>query len=245
MSNTAPSCSSAGTPARDRRLECLRLARSPDGGLTVLSFLAALSLAQPPTVPDSPGAVESFRYFLLLFGSDAGPLRPARTHTWATYVKAEGRHVAEAVTISWLPADLVVNPLRPLRPEAGVNLTLADTLKWVREGGQRVTLFGPYEVDAARFVVAQTERELLDGGRVSYRAASSPAGMPPGLANCITAVGSVEPAVARRLPVRQFGRRGTAKAARDIEAGGAVKPADADWLLAALDVGPVDRSPKR
>lgn len=196
--------------------------------------LLAASLVQPPTVPDSPTGVEPARYFLLLFGSDAGPLRPGRTHTWATYVRAEGERVADSLTISWLPADLHVNPGRPLKPEAGVNLGLHETLKWVRDGGQRVTLFGPYETDAARFAVAQTERDLLDGGRVSYRAASSPFGMPPGLANCITAVGSVEPAVARRLPVRQFGRRGTGKAARQIEAGGEVRPADADWLLPAL-----------
>ena len=195
--------------------------------------LLAAALAQPPTVPDSPTA-EPARYFLLLFGSDAGPLRPARTHTWATYVRADGHAVAEAVTVSWLPADLVINPLRPRRPEAGVNLGLPETLKFVQDQGQKTVLFGPYQIDQARFVVAQTERELLDGGRVSYRAASDPRGMPPGLANCITAVGSVEPAVARRLPTFQYGRRGTGKAARDIEAGGTVKAADADWLLPAL-----------
>ncbi len=210
----------------------------------MIPLLVALSLAQPPTVPDSPTAIEAPRYYLLLFGSDAGPLRPARTHTWATYAKADGHRMVEHVSISWLPADLVINPLRPLRPEAGANLGLADTFRFVLDQGQKVTLFGPYEVDAVRFAVAQTERELLDGGRVSYRAASSPGGMPPGLANCITAVGSVEPAVARRIPVRQFGRRGTAKAAREIVTEGtAVRVADAEWLLPALglDAGSITR----
>ena len=203
-----------------------------------MCLLVALALAQPPTVPDAPPADDPARYFLLLFGSDAGPLKPARTHTWATYVKADGRRVADAVTVSWLPADLVINPLRPRRPEAGVNLGLHETLRFVLDQHQRVTLFGPYTVEAARFVVAQTERELLDGGRVSYRAASDPRGMPPGLANCITAVGSVEPAVARRLPTFQYGRRGTARAARDIAADGTVRATHADWLLPALGLEP-------
>ena len=202
-------------------------------GSAVLLLLAVF-LTPPPTVPDAPAA----DFYLLLFGSDAGPLRPARTHTWATYAKADGRRVAEQVTISWLPADAVINPLRPRRPEAGVNLDLLDTLRFVRSQDQKVTLFGPYAVDAARFAVAQTEAELLVSGRVSYRAASDPRGMPPGLANCITAVGSVEPAVARRLPVHQFGRRGTARAAWDVEAAGTVRPADADWLLPALGLDP-------
>ena len=205
--------------------------------------LLVAALAQPPAVPDSPG-VDPARFYLLLFGSDAGPLRPARTHTWATYVRADGRRLAEDVTVSWLPADLAINPLRGRRPEAGVNLNLHETFRFVLGQGQQVTLFGPYEIDSARFVVAQTERDLLEGGRVSYRAASDPRGMPPGLANCITAVGSVEPSVARRLPTFQYGRRGTAKAARDVEQGGTVKAADADWLLPALglDQFPISRS---
>lgn len=207
----------------------------------MLPLLAALSLVQPPVVPDSPaGAGDPARYYLLLFGSDAGPLRPAATHTWAIYCKvspaAAGNRLVEHVTISWLPADLGIHTRRPLKPEAGVNLGLTDTLKFVTAQGQETTLFGPYEVDAARYAVAQTERELLDGGRVSYRAASSPRGMPPGLSNCITAVAAVEPALGRKLPLGQFGRRGTARAARTIEASGtAVRPAgDADWLLPAL-----------
>lgn len=199
----------------------------------VLVLLAA-AIAQPPTVPDSPVADVPARFFLLLFGSDAGKLRPGRTHTWATYVKAEGERVVDQSTISWLPADRHINAGRPLRPEAGVNLGLQATLRWVHDDKQKVTLFGPYETDAARFATAQTEAALLESGRVNYRAASSPSGMPPGLANCITAVGSVEPAVARRLPMRQFGRRGTAWAARQIESAGEVKVADADWLLTVL-----------
>lgn len=212
----------------------------------MLPLLAALLLAQPPTVPDSPAAppgVEPARYFMLLFGSDAGPLRPARTHTWATYCKATpagGGRLVEHVTVSWLPADLGIDAARPLRPEVGVNLGLHDTLRFVAGQGQKTTLFGPYEVDAARYAVAQTEQELLESGRVSYRAFSAPRGMPSGLSNCITAVAAVEPALERNLPLRQIGRRGTAKVARTVEAADTVRKApDADWLLPALGLDKV------
>lgn len=219
-------------------------------------LLAALALAQPPTVPDSPAApaatapaADPARYYFLLFGSDAGPLRPAATHTWATYCKvtpAGGGRQVEHVTVSWLPADLTIHARRPLKPEAGANIGLHDTLRLVAGQGQQTTLFGPYEVDAARYAVAQTEKELLDSGRVSYRPASSPRGMPPGLSNCITAVAAVEPALDRSLPLLQFGRRGTAKAARTIEAtdSSVRKAPDADWLLPALglDKLPITRS---
>jgi hypothetical protein len=189
----------------------------------------------PPTVPDRPTD-----FYLLLFGSDAGPLRPARTHTWATYVKAADRRILAQVTVSWFPADLAVNPGRAFRPEAGVNLSLADTFRVVAEQKQAATAFGPYRIDEARYAVAETERELLESGKVSYRAASAPRGMPAGLANCVTAVGSVEPAVGRKLGLFQFGRRGTARAAQDLQADGGVAKVEADWLFAELGL---DRLP--
>ena len=58
---------------------------------------------------------------------------PRFTHSWATVVKtveaSDGaQQVAEVHTISWLPADLAMNPWR-FTPEPGRNLELDETIR--------------------------------------------------------------------------------------------------------------------
>ena len=91
------------------------------------------------------------RYYLLLFGSESVPKRAVLTHTWGTVVRvpsppADGSPPAvEAHTISWMPETFVIRPFR-FSVEAGVNLDLPATVRFVSGQGQRVTLFGPHEI---------------------------------------------------------------------------------------------------
>ena len=108
-------------------------------------------------------------YYVVPCGSVAPTRLPWQSHTWLTAVKAtpdpaepDGWHV-EAVTVSWFPADFTVLA-NLLTPAAGVNLTLADTLARVAADGQRVSVWGPYEVPAAAFDRVQAHAARLSGG---------------------------------------------------------------------------------
>jgi hypothetical protein len=134
-------------------------------------------------------------YYVLVFGSQQGPGCVRYSHTFATFVRATGRgpcaqsYRLDAFTISWLPRTLELRPLA-LAPEAGMNLGLADTLRWAQATGQRVALWGPYQVDRELFERAWAQASLLQSGAVCYKFLD--AGYPTDVtSNCVHAVTSV------------------------------------------------------
>ena len=201
-----------------------------------LALLAAASLtptavAQP--IPDGP------RYYVMFFGADAGPFRPTKTHTWATYVRAtpaaDGSLVIEPQTISWLPADGTINGLRPFRPEPGVNLSLHESLRFAADRGAKVATWGPFETDAQRYHLAVEQAGRLQAGAVAYRAVDSFSNR-PGVDHCVHAITAADPVLAgQRQPARRIGRRGTAELVDEYVRTGAFDPTVRhDWLLPAL-----------
>jgi hypothetical protein len=212
------------------------------------ALLAALALAAPAPARSDPGACGP-RYYVILFGADAGPLHPTRAHTWATYIKATpgpgGGHALEQVTISWLPADGTIDALRPFRTEPGVNLNLHQSLLYAAGRGARVAMWGPYETDALRYELAVYQAARLEGGAVRYRAVDSFNHLRPGVDHCVHAVTGAEPLLAhRRQPVFRIGRRGTAHIAGQYARAGAFDTSVRhDWILTALglDHWPVAR----
>jgi len=134
-------------------------------------------------------------YYVLVFGSQQSAGCVRYSHTFATFVRATGRgpcaqsYRLDAFTISWLPRTLELRPLA-LAPEAGTNLGLADTLRWARDTGQRVALWGPYQIDRELFELAWAQASLLRSGTVCYKVLD--AGYPTDVAsNCVHAVTSV------------------------------------------------------
>src|SRR5215204_5057823 len=93
--------------------------------------------------PQTPGV----RYYLIPFGSHDLTRRPARTHTWATLVRATEvpgcEPSLEVHTISWLPTKLDINPLS-FRVEPGTNVELHETIRNSLRTNQRIALWGPY-----------------------------------------------------------------------------------------------------
>src|SRR5262245_53102296 len=90
-------------------------------------------------------------YFMMVFGSERPDFNPRYSHSFATFAHVRGAngvldtgHV-EHVTISWLPVDGDIVVLRAL-PECGRNWGLYETLDLVRCQGQRVSVWGPYQV---------------------------------------------------------------------------------------------------
>jgi hypothetical protein len=153
--------------------------------------IAALLLALACT-----GGVQAHEaYFLLMFGSQRTPNDPAFAHTFATFVHAtwEGPCPVsprlEVCTISWLPRNLQIRPAA-LLPEVGQNFDLHTTLRYTLDSGERVSLWGPYQIDRTLFLRAQGQARLLDSGEVCYKGVDS-GYTSDRVSNCIHAVSSI------------------------------------------------------
>lgn len=111
------------------------------------------------------------RYFLLVFGAERPSRSPDHAHTFATFVKrsetAEGARL-EVRTISWLPAKLPVRTLK-IRPEAGHNYELHETIRFLQGDGQRVSVWGPYEIRPELYEMAGCQIARLNSGAIRYK----------------------------------------------------------------------------
>jgi hypothetical protein len=132
-------------------------------------------------------------YFLLMFGSQRTPPDPAQAHCFATFVRVRyngpqpGVPVVEAHTISWLPENLHIR-VGALLPEPGHNFELHQTLRYALAEGQRVSLWGPYQVAPELYWKARQQILLLQSGQVCYKAVDS-LYRTDRVSNCIHAIG--------------------------------------------------------
>jgi hypothetical protein len=169
----------------------MSLRRFPAGLLTPLSLLALLALL----LPGAARAGEA--HYLLLFASQRVPNNPNYSHTFATFVRASWPGdgpcppcpALEGCTISWLPQSLVIRTLA-LLPECGRNLSLHETLRYVLGSGQRVSLWGPYRIDAELYRRGLRQAALLESGCVLYKA-NDLGYCSDDVSNCVHAVSSL------------------------------------------------------
>jgi hypothetical protein len=166
-----------------------------------MGFLLLLGLANPVQADEA--------YFMLVFASQRPVNLPRHTHTFATFVKAtwNGPQCAspqfQAWTISWMPQTLLIELYR-LRSECGINLDLHSTLRWAREDDQRISLWGPYQIQKELFDRALGQIVHLQSGTVTYKAVVT--GFPPDrVSNCSHAVGDLVPDSRTHLGVRSWG----------------------------------------
>ncbi|HEY8505764.1 MAG TPA: hypothetical protein VIL46_14360, partial [Gemmataceae bacterium] len=189
------------------------------------------------------------RYFLIVFGSQSVPKLPRYTHTWATAVKlsradpewAEWR--VEVRTISWMPRGMKIRAWW-LWPEKGVNLDLYRTLNWAVETGQRVSMWGPYEIRRELYEMFLERMADLEAGRQDYMC------IDPlfwtGACNCIHAFTDIDYPLGRvAYPLVRFGESASRHIVRVLHRRDyIVRPeADHDWLnkLLKLDRYPIVR----
>lgn len=159
------------------------------GGLSVTARVVLLALGW--TLP-----VRGAEYhYLLVLGSQRVPNIPNYSHSFATFVRLRGegpdpsRYQLETVTISWMPENLKVRAQAVL-PEKGQNLTLQESLESAHLQGERVSLWGPYPVQADLYARAAAQEAHLASGRVRYKALD--AGYDNAeVSNCIHAVSSI------------------------------------------------------
>jgi hypothetical protein len=159
-------------------------------------YLVALAAAVLALVPASKAQAGEAHY-LMVFGSQRIPNEPAYSHSFATFVRAcwpgngpcPERPKLEAYTISWLPRAL---PLRlyVLEPECGRNYGLDETIQYALASCERVSMWGPYQIEPELYGRTARQVGLLCSGRVKYKALDS--GYPSDkVSNCIHAVSSI------------------------------------------------------
>lgn len=176
------------------------------------------------------------RYYFTLFAGESLPFRPRTAHTWGTYARvtqqAGGTLATEVVTISWLPADAHVQPLR-LRSVPGRNWSLQETLAIMAGQNGQVSRWGPYEINEERFLLARKQAAFLESGAARYRALDS-FNFNNEIVNCVHALTHASPAVKSSIqPVIRVGEPGTSRLAKLYFRAGAFLsyPRTHDWLL--------------
>lgn len=149
-----------------------------------------------PFLP-TPHVAAGEAYYLMMFGAQTVPGNPRYSHSFATFVRATWAGDGpcptsaqlEAQTISWLPCDLDIRLLAC--PKCGNNLNLKPTLDYVRSHCERVSMWGPYEIECDLYYRALKQAGVLESGQVRYQA-SDAFRKPARVSNCIHALGAVE-----------------------------------------------------
>lgn len=164
---------------------------------------AALALLLGPNVGRGGEAC-----YLVVYGSQRIPNNPNYSHTFATFVRAScpgevagGATALEAHTISWLPANGVVRTLA-FCPECGRNFGLHETIQLALREHERVSLWGPYQIEPELYHRALERIEELESGTVLYKA-NDAGRRSDHVSNCIHAVSAI--ARGRRLVVASPG----------------------------------------
>jgi hypothetical protein len=170
-----------------------------------LRHWAGLALLAGALLPAAAPAGES--YYVIVFGSNRGPFQPDNTHSWATFVRVcggpGGGHLQHH-SISWLPETLEVR-VRSRRTEPGVNLDLYRTLDWALGDGQRVSMWGPFQIEPELYWSSLHQVERLEGGAVEYKAVDF-GYRTERVSNCIHAVSDLAGSPRARVFIPGYGQ---------------------------------------
>ncbi len=162
---------------------------------------AAADWKKRPQVPLGPNQVAATsnpdkkprqgepEYYLCVFACDSVPPRPSGSHTFATFIKANGGSV-EAHTISWLPKSKHI-VAASTQGEPGMNLDLPETLRLARSNSSRVCEWGPYRIRPALYERGLRQIKRLNSGRIQYKALDG-VWHPDSACNCIHAVSDID-----------------------------------------------------
>jgi hypothetical protein len=181
--------------------------------LAVTAVALLLSAAAPARARDF--------YFVMVFGSQQTPNNPNYSHSWATFVRATGEgpcpqnYRLEAHTISWLPENMIVRT-RALLPECGRNFDLHTTIRYALGNDERVSMWGPYVIEPDLYGRALRQIELLESGRVGYKAIDT-GYRSDNVSNCIHAVSSITEGYRLRVVSPLWGEPASYFITRELE----------------------------
>src|SRR5262249_15234418 len=156
----------------------------------------------------------------------------------ATWIEGQAEPALELHTISWMPATLNIRTLSR-QTEPGVNLGMQDSIEIMQGKGERVSMWGPYEVRASFFRRFLIQKGFMESGRVGYQCIDSrgEAGKTGSGCDCIHAITDMDPQFDRtRYPLRWYGEAGSAHIVEQIMRRGGVvdAPQTHDWLIPRL-----------
>jgi hypothetical protein len=216
---------------------CAQFAHQPD---TPAKHISYIDLNDPAP----PGE----RYYLLVFGSQTTPKIPRFTHTWVTFVRVPADGCAiEQNTISWMPATLFIKTFQPF-VEPGVNLTMTESVEMARSYGERVSLWGPYEVPPGLYRKLMLQKGYIESGAIGYQCIDTmgEAGWHGTGSNCIHAISDADAMFARQAyPLAYFGDTASLNILRQLVFRGAIPDVETthDWLILrlGLDQYPIER----
>jgi hypothetical protein len=213
---------------------CARYARQPDTPARHVSYIDLND-------PAPPGE----RYYLLVFGSQTTPKIPRFTHTWVTFVRTCGPGtLVEQHTISWMPASLFIRTWRPY-VEPGVNLNLVKSIEMARGYGERVSLWGPYEIPPGLYRKLLLQKGFVESGSIGYQCIDTvgEAGWFGEGSNCIHAISDADSLFTRQAyPLTYFGESASLNILRQLVLREAIQDVETthDWLIPQLGL---DRYP--
>src|SRR5581483_681827 len=120
-----------------------------------------------------PAAPAQERYYLIVFGAQQNPPNPNYSHSFAIFAKATptcaGGYALQSHLISWMSQDLQVRVGRLYRVP-GANLDLEATFAWLYGTGQRVSMWGPFEIEQELYGRSLKQLAHLESGEVRYKA---------------------------------------------------------------------------
>jgi len=109
---------------------------------------------------------------LAVFSSEGSPKVPNVTHNWGVALRVERnddeRRIAATHTISWMPETLNIPTLR-IWNMRGVNLTCEQSFAHAVRTGQRITLWGVYEIDVETYEKFLRQHARINSGRFGYQ----------------------------------------------------------------------------
>ncbi len=208
--------------------------------LVSFAILVGCAVSSAGADPVNPPVCGESRYYVLLFGGQ-GDLRPQTAHTWATFVQAtrhpSGITLVDSFTISWLPVEMPVRPLR-LRPQPGRNYGLYETLDIMTGYRPRLSLWGPWEISREWYCQAAAHKAYLDGGAVRFRTLDQSL-LGDELSHCVHAVTNTDALLHERAsPITWYGELVTRRVANAMVEVGLIREpcVTHDWVLSALAI---------
>jgi hypothetical protein len=136
-------------------------------------------------------AISPLKYLLTVYGSQRAINRPKFSHTYATFEELDGasgiRTGTPTMTISWLPRDGKINPVR--RGEPGLNFSFEDTEIWLAKGRSNDRWKSPPTVITPELYFSARDRiAQLESGSIEYVMVDTFLSRPDRASNCIHAV---------------------------------------------------------
>jgi hypothetical protein len=190
----------------------------------------------------SQSAAASEFYYVVIFGSQRSATEPAHTHSFATFVRVMGKGpypnpaTLQSWTISWMPRSMDIELYR-LLPEPGISLDLQTTLRWALADGQRVSVWGPYQIRKELFDGALAQVAHLRSGNVRFKAVDTGFSTEH-VSNCIHAVSDLAlDSLRLRIRIPGYGESGSFFIARSFRPW-LLDPGHVhDWVALRLGLG--------